>query len=460
MKKVILLYFLLFILFPLQAKIINISDFGAKGDGITDNTSIIQKAIDKCSETEGKVIIPSGKYLIHSLILKSNINLHLETGAILLGNTDLQSYLSVLKDTPALIFARDAENISITGHGTIDGQGWHTNFKFGDGMDGGVRRPKNIYFIDCRNITIQDITLTNPAEWTQYYKGCDGVIIRGIKVYSHANYNNDGLDIDSKNVIISDCYIDCDDDAICFKSDRKEPCQNIVVTNCILRSNCNAIKFGTSSFGGFKNIAVSNCMIQQASEDNLRRWHEKEPWMGTTDKTVISGIALESVDGGTMEQITISNIVMTDVQTPVFIRLGDRKRTFSNNISILKDILICNIIAEQASFIACSVTGVPEGIIDNVCIRDMQITSKGGITMRQTEIEVPLKTDAYPENRMFGVILPASCFYIRYAKNIRFENVKLRTLNTDTRPMFYLENTNEIKISECMKNNVDAQIVL
>ncbi len=441
----------------LTAKTINIADAGAKADGKTDNTVIIQKAIDECSESAGTVMIPEGRFLTRTLFVKSNVTLHLEFGAILLGDTDLQSYREALPKakglkSPALIYACGAENISVTGLGTIDGQGQHKNFQLGNDSESGPVRPKIIYFRECKNVRVQDVTLMNSAYWTQDYQDCDGVKISGVKVFSHANYNNDGLDIDSKNVIVSDCYIDCDDDALCFKSDTRQICENVTVTNCILRSNCNAIKFGTSSLSGFKNITVTNCVIQKASEDRIRKWHKTKPWLGTTDKTVISGIALESVDGGVMEGINISNIIMTDVQTPIFIRLGDRRRTVTKKISVLKDVIISNVIARSASLVTCSVTGVPGGVVENVLIRDVKVTSIGGGTQAQATQQVPENIKGYPENRMFGVVLPASGFYVRHAKNIRFDNVGFTTLNPDARPVFYFDDAKNIEIIDCKMN--------
>jgi len=436
----------------LHTRTINIVDKGAKGDGVSDNTDIIQQAIDECTDTGGTVIIPSGIYMTSALRMKSNVNLHLEQGAILRGSTDFASY----RGMQAIIYAKDMENISITGCGTIDGQGNHPNFQYGDNKP---MRAKIILFTGCKNIRVEGVNLINPGEWTQSYRRCDGIQIRGIRVVAHGNYNNDGLDIDSKNVIISDCYIDADDDAICFKSENNELCENITVTNCILRSNCNAIKFGTASFSGFRNIVVSNCIIQKATEDHRRQWYKTEPWMGTTDKTVIAGIALESVDGGVMEQILISNIIMTDVQTPIFIRLGDRSRKITDHISILKDININNIIARNASLIACSVTGVPGGIAENICIKDVQITSIGNKDQIPADKPVPENVDGYPENRMFRHILPASGFYVRHVRNIRFENVRLNTLEVDTRPMFYLEDSENVDIVACKKDNKAAKIV-
>ena len=204
---------------------VDITTLGAKGDGITDNTIFIQKAIDDCSARKGGIVeIPAGKYLTRTLFFKSDVNLHLQFGAELLGSTELKSYQEAFpnlkgKESPALIFARNVQNIAVTGLGTINGQGHHQNFQHGNDSEGGPRRPKIIYFINCNNVRVQDVTLRNSAYWTQDYEKCDGVIVRGVRVYCHSNWNNDGLDIDSRNVVISDCYIDCDDDALCLKSD-------------------------------------------------------------------------------------------------------------------------------------------------------------------------------------------------------------------------------------------------
>jgi polygalacturonase len=259
-------------------------------------------------------------------------------------------------------------------------------------------------------------------------------------------------------VVVSDCNIDCDDDAICLKSDTHEVCENISITNCVLKTNCNAIKFGTSSYAGFKNVTVSNCVISKASEDRIRQWHINEPWMGTSDKTVVSGIALESVDGGVMEQIMVSNIVMSDVQTPIFIRLGDRKRSVTKHISRLKNISISNIIAEAESKVACSITGVPGGIVENVLISDVFLTVPGGGSETDLTAEIPEQIKNYPENRMFNAILPASGFYVRHAQNIRFKNIEVKTKNTDARPMFYLEDTSDVEILHSTFNGEEATV--
>lgn len=460
MKKIISLFIICFITTNAFAYEMNIIELKAKGDGKTDNTKIIQSAIDKCAVKKGKVIIPAGTYLIQSLFLKSDVHLHLEQGATLIGTTDLQTYHKAfegVQHAPALIYAENVENVTISGEGTINGRGEHTNFQLGDDSKGGPQRPRLIYFVNCKNVTVKDVTLRNSAYWVQDFQGCDGVYIKGVKIFSQCNWNNDGLDIDSRNVVVSDCYIDSGDDALCFKSHRAEVCENITVTNCVLRSNCNAVKFGTATLGGFRNISISNCVIYKASEDRLRKWKTNFPWMGITDDiSVIAGIAIESVDGGVTENISVSDIVMSDVQTPVFIRLGDRKRTLTNHVSVLKDISIHNITARSLSKLACSVTGIPGNYVENVTISNVQITTPGGSTADDFMRTVPENISGYPENRMFGMTLPASGFYVRHARNILFDNVSIRTSSSDKRPAFYLDDTKDVRFVGCYEN--DRQI--
>jgi polygalacturonase len=336
-------------------------------------------------------------------------------------------------------------NVTIAGKGKIDGQGESKEFPFGNGANG---RPKLVFFVRSDNIVLENIELVNSAFWTCHFLTCDTVKVKGINIYSHCNWNNDGLDIDSKNVEISDCQIDCDDDGICFKSLRKVRCENVIVQNCTIRSNCNAIKFGTGSKSGFRNITVKDCKISKASESNIHNWNTEYSWDSITqDITVISGIAIESADGGVLEDITVSNIEMTDVQTPIFIRSEDRKRAYSDKISTLKNVTISDITAKAESKIASSITGIPEGIVTNILIKDAEITVPGGGTAKEASPYVPEKKEAYPENRMFGVVLPAYGFYIRHAKGITFDNVNINTLKPDARPKYAFVDVEDYEIT-------------
>jgi hypothetical protein len=433
-----LVFFLVPVFQHIAAADYNIKNYGAIPDGKTLSTAFIQKAIDDCSGNGGgRVIVPAGAYLSGSLFLKNNIELHFEAGAIIIGSIDRKDY-PVTGGERGLVFGINADNVSITGFGEINGNG--SAFFNGDNAPD---RPFLILFKNSRKITVSGVTLKNAAFWTFRLLYNDGVIVNGIRIYSHVNYNNDGIDIDSKNVVVSNCIIDTDDDAMCFKRESAFICENVVVSNCILASNCNFIKMGTASAGGFKNISISNCICRKAAESNFRYWNKNIP--GVTDPiTGIAGIALEIVDGGSMDKVNISNISMEGVQTPVFIRLGNR----NNATGSIKNVIISNINARTYSRIPSSITAIPGFYIENVILKDILVDSKGGAKAGDVDVVVPEKEKAYPENRMFGPGLPAYGLFIRHVKNISLENVQFKLLSVDTRPCLYLEDVEEIKISD------------
>jgi polygalacturonase len=436
----------LFILFCLIAMFSNgkdadITTFGAVGDGKTDNTLTIQKTIDLCAKAGGgTVLISEGTFLSGTIFLKDNITLQINRLAVLKGIPKLDSYPGEHFREKGFVRIDGVHNVTIEGEGIIDGSGEHDVFQQGEG---GNNRPYLIYVRRSKHVVIKDVTLKSPAFWTLRLFENDGVRIDGISIYSHSNWNNDGIDIDSKNVIISNCRIDSDDDGICFKSDGTQLCENITITNCIVGSDCNPIKFGTASHAGFKNIAISNCAIQRASEST--HWHWNRTIEGITDSiTGISGIALEVVNGGIMDQITISNISMVGIQTPIFIRLGSR----NNPTGSLKNVLISNITASARSLIPSIISAVPGYYVENVVIRDMIVNCMGGGTVEQANRFVPENEKGYPENRMFGNTLPAYGIYIRHAKNISLNNIQFFLEKPDYRPAIILDDAHAIKIRD------------
>jgi polygalacturonase len=305
---------------------------------------------------------------------------------------------------------------------------------------------------NSRHVLIENVTLKHSAAWTLRLLGCRGVMVRGINIYSHANFNNDGIDIDSKDVIISGCSIDSGDDAICLKSENANSiCENVTISNCIVSSNCNLIKMGTGSVGGFKNISISNCILRKASESPLHKWYsstdrtsnDKKDHFITDTITGISGIALEIVDGGKMDQVSITNISMTGVQTPIFIRLGSR----SNPTGSIKNIIISGITATSHSRMASTISAMPGFFIENVTLRDIIISCKGGGTLADADRTVSENEQAYPENRMFGWSLPAYGLYIRHVKNLVLDNIRLNLLNPDVRPAIWLEDAHRIDLT-------------
>jgi polygalacturonase len=413
----------------------NITSFGAKPDSKTLNTVPIQNAIDECSKQGGgTVYVPAGTFLTGSISLKSHVTLSLSKNAVLQASGKIADY-SKDQEKQSFIMMDGVEDVSIIGEGVIDGQGGL--FKVANEAPD---RPHLVFAKESRNIRIETVTLKNSAQWTLRLFGNEHVIIKGITIYSHTNFNNDGIDIDSKDVVISDCIIDSDDDAICFKTDSKKSCENVVVTNCIIASNCNFIKFGTASRGGFKNISISNCTLRHASESNHRTWYEMP---GIADKiTGISGIALEVVDGGFMDQVTINNITMDGVQTPLFIRLGSRRIP----TGYLKNVIISNIVATTHSKIPCLISGVPGYYIENVILKDIIINCKGEGELADLDRPVPENEKAYPENRMFGSSLPAYGMYVRHARNIELDNIQFILLKPDFRPALWFDDAQDITV--------------
>ena len=412
-------------------KDVNVLDFGAVSDGKTLTTEAIQHAVDQCNATGGgTVMLPAGTYLTNTIFLKDNVNLHLSKGATLLGNTDREAFKG------AVVFAEKIENAAVTGLGTINGQGFKTYFpKPG-------KRHHDLFLLNCKNITVSDVTLTNSPTWVFRIRECDGVTIRGVHVYSFSNVNNDGIDIEGKNIILSDCTVDCDDDAICLKSERSDYLvENITITNCVIGSVCNAIKFGTASDGGFRNISISNCVIRKPSEASTRTWSKMIPGV-SNDTTTISGIALEVVDGGVMDQVTISNITMTDVQTPLFIKLGSRK-----GIGTLKNVIISNIVASDESLMTSSITGVPGSFIENVFIKDVIFNCRGTAIEEEAQAYIPERNSVGPDNRMLGYCLSAYGLYARHVKNLQLENFKFNLRNPDARPAIVLDDCHNVWIN-------------
>jgi len=441
-------YFGIFIVFALlygchnTRSEFNILDFGAQSDTTTINTLSIQKAINMCAENGGKVLIPAGKYVTGTIELKSNVELHLESGAELLGSTSLSDYSTSnigAIEAPAfnkcLIYSEDANNLKITGEGTINGRGYRSNFpviiddKLGE-------RPMLIRFVSCKGITLSDVSFINSASWCTHLVNCDSIVARNVSIDNRVNTNNDGFDLDGcKNVLIEDCTIQSGDDGICPKSTTTKLTENIVVKNCRVASHTSAFKCGTSSRGGFKNISVTDCDFSD---------------------TRMGVIKLLLVDGGIMEDITISNIAMNNVEGPIFIRLGNRGRKYDVPteqvyekdveseglpVGVVKNIRISNIKAEVVSNkperCGIMISGIKGHPVENVILKNIEISYPGGGTAEDANIVVPEDEARYPEQFFFGK-LPSWGAYIRHATNIRFENVSMSTRTPDKREKIVL----------------------
>ena len=282
---------------------INIKSLGAVGDGKKLNTTIIQKALDQASAAGGRVIVPAGTYLTGTLFIKSNTVLELDPKATLLGSTRLADYTAMTwghheDRTPwHLLVAKDAENITITGSGTIDGQGpafWEKERKHDWAFYKEIEeRPSPMVEIqNCKRVTISGIKMTNSAGWTLHLYDSEDVKATGLTIInSHFGPNADGIDVTGcSNVMIANNYIDTGDDAIALKTteDSKE-CSYITVTNCVLFSSCVAFRVGYESRKDFRHITFSNCVVKSASRI----------------------VDIRSFEGAVIEHVNISNITGT-----------------------------------------------------------------------------------------------------------------------------------------------------
>lgn len=467
MKNTLIILFSVIFGFSLTAKDFTVSDFGAKNDGLTINTNTIQKAIDFVHEQGGgRLIFETGSYVTGSVYLKSNVTLHLEQGATILGSTNPFDYIKDAKiGWMSMIFAVNQENIGITGKGTINGRGFLTAYNMVNYIHRGIytdplkydrpnetNRPQNIYFRECKNIRIVDITLRDPGSWNQTYDQCQNLYVDHIYVDSKSYWNNDGIDIvDCDGVVIKNSYFDAADDVICFKSHSAEHmCQNVVVDNCVGRSSANGLKFGTVSRGGFKNFKITNLTIF----DTFR-----------------SAITLAAVDGGEIENIVIDGVRSINTGNVIYLRLGDRWA--KGKKPYMKNVTISNVYAEvpltkpdagynyegpvedlPRNISPASIVGLVENKIQGVHLKNIQIVypgegnplyAKRGLTAEELD-GVPEMRDAYPEFSQFKE-LPAWAFYVRHAEGVSFENVTFTAKKKDYRPSVVLDDVKDVSFT-------------
>lgn len=465
MKKTFFLILVLLCQITVFSADYNILSFGAVADGKTLNTTAIQAAIDKAGENGGgTVIIPDGQFLTGCLMLKSGVTLNLQQNAILLGSTNPFDYVAE-DQLLHFINAQNAVNIGITGLGTIDGRGRllaltiDSLFFAGKWEDPGYnyrrhrpeRRPKLLHFTQCKNVVLEGFTARRSASWVLDFDRCVNMTIHKVTVDSDDYWNNDGIDIgDCRNVRITDCYINSADDGICLKSHHADSSNDsIYIANCTVRSSASGIKFGTASHGGFKNVKIENIYIF----DTFR-----------------SAIALESVDGGILENIEISDITANNTGNAIFIKLGHRN--IDGKVGTLKNVKIKNVVV-QVPFGApdlkyeirgpelpffhntfpASITGLPDHFVENVSLENIRIIYPGRANNGYAHLplhrlnDVPENESQYPEFSMFGE-LPAWGFYVRHVKGLSMKNISLKVEELDYRPAFVFDDVNNLEMKQ------------
>ncbi|MBO5297234.1 MAG: glycoside hydrolase [Candidatus Homeothermus sp.] len=451
MKNIIIAMTLAAAALTAEARVYDIADYGAVSDTTRLSTTAVQKAIDSCNAAGGGTVsVPAGNYKIGSIVLRSNVTLNLENGATLYGSTDIADYQPMTTDyvslrtnvpTIQLIYADNASNVAITGLGTIDGRG--KAFPKLTWNDEGITRPHLLRLIRCSDVTVSGVTLKNSGCWMQHYLACDRVKIHGITVINRNNYNNDALDLDGcHNVTVSDMIADSDDDGITLKSTSPRLCEDITISNCVVSSHCNAIKLGTETNGGFRNIIVRGVVVKPSADQSSR-------YFGLP--TGHSAISLEIVDGGSMSNVDIADITITGTESPIFIRLADRRRPYAENVPIdkvgsISGIRLHDILIDGAGPTGCSITGIEGHPVTDVQISDVTMRHAGGQPV--TAAPADEKIAEYPEATMWG-ILPAKGFWLNHTRNVTFRNVNVITDAPDERPLFVATDSPALVTDNC-----------
>lgn len=407
-------------------KVYDVKDFGAKGIKSELSTAYLQAAIDSCFNAGGgTVYFPPGEYLSGTLILKSNVTLWLEAGAVLYGSTNPADFNYDIADKdiadvvgfeknrqPVLIYAQGAENISIRGKGRIDAQA-KREFRPLEKVDKFIEKETQLakdagvemvvatkldpvtcmlFLVGCENVLLEDVTLWESCGWTLHLQWCNRVFIRGLYIYSDLELgaNADGIDLDGcKNVCVSDCVIETADDAIVLKTTNKhgksESCENVVVSNCVLTSSSTALKLGTESHSDFRNILFNNCVIRNSNR----------------------GLSIVIRDGGTAENVKFSNITM-DLSRRHFNWWGNadpiwlviKKRNENSRIGRIENITFDNILAYGQG------TAKIEGFDVEHCITDIYMNN----------VKVYLLPENCPDKRADYV------FYANHVRNLSLCN--------------------------------------
>ena len=440
----------------------DVREFGAAGDGKNLDTQAINNAIAAAAQVGGGTVhVPPGVYLCFSIHLESNVTLQLASGAVIIAADPPKERGQEGYDLPepnepgreyqdfghshwhnSLIWGEGLENVSVCGPGLIWGKGISRGEFQGPIAEIPGVANKCIALRDCRGVILRDFSILHGGHLGILTTGVDNMLIENVTI----DTNRAGIDMDScRNVRISKCSINAPwDDAICLKSSyargSARATEMITISDCMVSGSFEEgtlldgtfkrfaaradidrngrIKFGTESNGGFKNISITNCVFDGCF-----------------------GLAILSVDGAIIEDVTISNITMRDtVGSPIFLRLGSRMRGPAGTpVGAIRRINISNVISSSNSSLICSmIAGIPNHPIEDVKISNVLVRHSGGGTEIDAALKLEEKEKEYPEPNMFGNT-PAHGLLIRHAKGIEISGYKVVCAAKEARPCFFLD---------------------
>jgi len=446
-----------------QSIALPVTRLGAKGDGKAFDTPAINNAIDQASRAGGGIVFfPAGTYLCHSIHLKSHITLYLAPGATILGADstapgERSGYDLAESNQPwenyqdfghnhwhnSLVWGDGLENVAIVGSGLIWGRGLSRGYGPGPVAEHPGVGNKAIALKNCRNVLLRDFSILHGGHFGILATGVDNLTIDNLTI----DTNRDGMDIDCcRNVRVSNCSVNSPwDDGICLKSSYAlgyvRATEMVTITNCMVSGSfeegtlidatfkrfppeerifrTGRIKFGTESNGGFKNITISNCVFDGCH-----------------------GLAIESVDGAVIEDVSVNNITMRELyDAPIFVRLGARMRGPAGApVGVIRRLSIGNVTCVNApnSKICSIISGIRGHRIEDFSLTDITILQPGGATAQDAARQLPEEEQKYPEPTMFGVT-PAQGFFIRHAKGVTMTGIKVECVGQDARPAFVLD---------------------
>ena len=409
----------------------NVRDYGARGDGRTKDTAAIQAAIDDCARTGGGTVLLRGAtYLSGMITLRSNITLRIEAGAVLLGTQDIADYPDTNPPTnntqlgncrKALVYAERAHDVRVEGGGVIDGNGNTPQWIGPSSVHPERTRPMAFYTALSHNVSLENVTIHNSAVWGLVNLEADGLTIRGVTVDSQLSGNRDGIDVvDCHHVLIENVDITSEDDSICIKSGSDMGVDDVTVRNSHVHKSivANGLKFGTASFGSFTNVTFDTITVENVDK---------------------AAMAVESVDGATISNITYRNISVHNAGAPFFVLLGDRGNTpmgETHRVGSIDGVHFENISGDAAKYSwgsAISGTQLAGGThkVRNVTFSNVHLSVKGGLG--SVPADPPEYAGQYPDPNLWGNMSAAGLF-IRHADGVTLTGTVLTPLATDARP--------------------------